>query len=66
MDVLKQNHPEIIAKYAKQKNLFLVHVFGWCKPFLKGINTIAYAICYHPLAYVRKSKRVIRELKTKD
>ena len=65
MDVLKQDHPEIIAKYAKQKNLFRVHGFRWCKPFLKGINKIAYAICYHSLAYVRKSKRVMRELKTK-
>ena len=65
MDVLKQDHPEIIAKYAKQKNLFRVHRFRWCKPFLKGINKIAYAICYHSLAYVRKSKRVMRELKTK-
>ena len=65
MDVMKQDHPEIIAKYAKQKNLFCVHGFRWCKPFLKGINKIAYAICYHSLAYVRKSKRVMRELKTK-
>ena len=35
IDVLKQYHPEIIAKYANKKNYFVSKVLGGANPFLR-------------------------------
>ena len=44
LKILKEDYPEMIARYAKSKNLFCIHGFCWCKDFLENINKVTFAL----------------------
>ena len=58
---IRADDPLSIAEYAQRKNLFAMRGFKWCKRYLREINELAAKLVEASKAFVRKSKRVMRE-----
>ncbi|MGH7955327.1 MAG: hypothetical protein ACREOZ_05135, partial [Gloeomargaritales cyanobacterium] len=64
MSLFRSNYPMAIAEYARKHKLYKSRGFKWIPKFIKEQQMLAKATIKSCIATVRKSKRVMRELRT--
>ncbi|MGH7955007.1 MAG: hypothetical protein ACREOZ_03515, partial [Gloeomargaritales cyanobacterium] len=64
LSVFRHDYPMAIADYARKMKLYKMRGFKWVQKFIKENQILAKATIKNCVATVRKSKRVMRELRT--